>query len=97
MEVDSLDGRANGAEDDGKVELAGLAPLVGDLVVDGPKVILVQLGDFVIVLGVASNEGTLAQVRKDVLELMLVGKILNIAQDLGGGEISEGVFDPVSR
>lgn len=97
VEVNLLDGRADGAQDDGKVELAGLAPLVGNLLADGPDVVLVQLRDFLIVLGVTSDEGTLAQVREDVLELMLLGKFLDITQDLSLGEISERVFDPVSR
>ena len=70
---------------------------MGDLIVDGPDVLLIQLGDFVVVTGVASDEGTLAQVRENVLELMLVGKFLNITQDLGGGEMGEGIFDPASR
>ena len=70
---------------------------MGDLLVDGPNVLLIQLGDFIIVLGVAGDEGTLAQVREDVLERMLVGKLFDIAQDLGRGEVGEGIFDPASR
>ncbi len=77
-----LHSSTNRAEDDGEVKSLRLAPLVVDLVTQRRNLRLGQVGNSLKVLWVACDERTLLQLGKDVGDVVLVGELFNITEDL---------------
>lgn len=89
-----LDGSADGAQNDREVQGPRLAPSVQDLIANGLGLDLGQALDRLEIGRVPSNEGTLPEERKDVGELVVVRKLIDIPKHLVGRQVGERVLDP---
>jgi hypothetical protein len=69
---------------------------VQHLVANGLGFCLGQAFDGVKVGRITGHEGAFLQDREDVGQFVCLGKLVYVAEDLLGGEVCEGVLDPIA-
>lgn len=94
--IPSLDGRTNGAGDDGQVEHLGDAPLVAHLPLQGRDFIVVELlltVDVLVIVRVLSHQGALLEVVDVLGEALLGSEIVDLGHELVLGDAGQGILD----
>lgn len=93
--IPTLDRSTDGADDDGKVQCEWVLPSVSSL--ETERIFLVFCKDVQLLeaTGVLSDESTTLNKLSVLDQVFVIGKLLNIVEQLLAGETSQGVGDPV--
>jgi hypothetical protein len=93
--IPTLDGRGNGIEDDGEVEHARKLEAMGELFANSKTVSLIELLDLFEQERRLREERALYEKRLDILEVVVVGELVDICEKLGLGNADQRIANPV--
>lgn len=92
--IPALDGGGDRVEDDGEIEHARLAPLVGDLLAEHTALVVVELGERVGIARVLRHQCALLKELDFGGQAKFLRELFDILEELRLGDADEGVLDP---